>query len=114
MKLGLPPIIVPNKSKHSDYYPLFTKYSTTTKFDGFTEVFVNLLLESFHKRITYLTAKRIIPLSVWAKLNGIKPNIAANKAKRQTIPAFRLREKWMISETYSENSDVFVAFHGKL
>jgi hypothetical protein len=26
--------------------------------------------------------------------------VAANKAKRQTIPAFRLREKWMISEEY--------------
>jgi hypothetical protein len=27
---------------------------------------------------------------------------AKNKAKRQTIPAFRLREKWMISEAYRE------------
>jgi hypothetical protein len=26
--------------------------------------------------------------------------VAANKAKRQTIPAFRLREKWMIAEEH--------------
>jgi hypothetical protein len=26
--------------------------------------------------------------------------VAANKAKRQTIPAFRLREKWMIAEEF--------------
>lgn len=32
--------------------------------------------------------------------NGIKAKIAANKAKRQTIPVFRLREKWMIDENY--------------
>lgn len=49
------------------------------------------------------TAKRIIPLSVWSEKQGIKANIAANKAKRQTIPAFRLREKWMIDEDFIEN-----------
>jgi hypothetical protein len=26
--------------------------------------------------------------------------VAANKSKRQTIPAFRLIEKWMIAEEY--------------
>jgi len=112
-KLGLPPIIVPNKNKHSDYYSLFVRYSSTMKFDGFTEVFANLLFESFHKRITYLTAKRIIPLSVWAKQNDVKANIAANKAKRQTIPAFRLREKWMISEDFRENVDFLCGFQGE-
>ncbi len=102
MHFGLPPIIIQNKSKHTDYYPLFTKYPVTMKFDGFTQLFAVLLQEALHKRITMLTAKKIIPLSLWAKQNGIKPNIAANKAKRQTIPAFRLREKWMIDEGYQD------------
>jgi Fic family protein len=102
MNFGLPPIIIQNKSKHTDYYPLFTKYPVTMKFDGFTQLFAVLLQEALHKRITMLTAKKIIPLSLWAKQNGIKPNIAANKAKRQTIPAFRLREKWMIDEGYQD------------
>jgi hypothetical protein len=70
------------------------------KFDGFTELFALLLQEALHKRITMLTAKRIIPLSVWAEKQGVKPNIALNKAKRQTIPAFRLSEKWMIGEDF--------------
>ncbi|MEY2670747.1 MAG: hypothetical protein RLZZ577_1063, partial [Bacteroidota bacterium] len=61
------------------------------------------LLETLHKRITILTAKKIIPLSIWASQNAVKPNVAANKAKRQTIPAFRLREKWMIAEEYESN-----------
>ncbi len=100
MNAGLPPIIIQNKSKHKAYYPLFTNYPVTMKFDGFTELFAVLLQEALHKRITMLTAKKIIPLSLWAAQNGVKPNIAANKAKRQTIPAFRLREKWMIDAQY--------------
>jgi Fic family protein len=103
MALDLPPIIVPNKSKKTDYYPLFNKYHSTLKHDDFTKIFALLLLESLHKRVAILTSERIIPLSVWAKKNGVKGNSAVNKAKRQTIPAFRIREKWMIS------SD----FHGK-
>ena len=92
MNAGLPPIIIQNKSKTTLYYPLFTQYQTTMKFGGFTPLFALLLQETLHKRITLLTAKKIIPLAVWAAKNGIKANVAANKAKRQTIPAFRMRE----------------------
>jgi Fic family protein len=92
---GFPPIIIQNKNKHTDYYSLFTKYQSTLKFDSFTKLLSMLLIEALHKRIALLSAKRIIPLSIWASRNGIKGNVAANKAKRQTIPAFRLREKWM-------------------
>ncbi|MFT4093879.1 MAG: Fic family protein [Niabella sp.] len=101
MNAGLPPIIIQNKSKHTEYYPLFTNYPATMKFGGFTALFALLLQEALHKRITMLTAKKIIPLSVWASKNGVKPNVAANKAKRQTIPAFRMREKWMIAAEYT-------------
>ncbi|MDR0517059.1 MAG: Fic family protein [Fibromonadaceae bacterium] len=103
MALNLPPIIVPNKSKKADYYPLFNKYHLTFKYNDFTKIFALLLLESLHKRIAILTSERIIPLSIWAKRYNISGNSAANKAKRQTIPAFRIREKWMISSN----------FHGK-
>lgn len=100
MNAGLPPIIIQNKHKNTEYYPLFTKYQSTLKFGGFTKLFALLLLESLHKRIAFITAKKIIPLSIWASKNNLRANIAANKAKRQTIPAFRLREKWMIAEEY--------------
>lgn len=97
---GFPPIIIQNKSKHTEYYPLFNNYPVTMKFGGFTELFALLLQETLHKRIALLSAKRIIPLSIWAPQTGVKPNVAANKAKRQTIPAFRMREKWMIAEEF--------------
>lgn len=100
MNAGFPPIIIQNKSKHTEYYPLFAHYPVTMKFGHFTELFALLLQETLHKRISMLTAKKIIPLSIWASQTGVKPNVAANKAKRQTIPAFRMREKWMIAEEY--------------
>jgi Fic family protein len=100
LNAGLPPIIIQNKNKHHDYYSLFTKYQSTQKFDGFSKLLALLLQEALHKRIAFLSARKIIPLSVWAKQNNLRGNTAANKAKRQTIPAFRLREKWMIAEEF--------------
>ncbi|MDD4018243.1 MAG: hypothetical protein PHV28_09890 [Kiritimatiellae bacterium] len=46
-----------------------------------------------------------MPLSGWAKT--AKQNAAAvlNKAKRQTIPAFRVREKWMTDADYELSAD---------
>jgi Fic family protein len=103
MNLGFPPIIIQNKSKHTEYYTLFTQYQSTMKYGGFTQLFALLLQETLHKRITILTAKKVIPLSHWAAQKGVKPNVAANKAKRQTIPAFRLREKWMIAVDFGSD-----------
>jgi Fic family protein len=98
--LGLPPIIIPNKNKTSDYYPLFDEYARSGKYDGFVELFALLLCESLNKRVTYLSSRRIILLSDWARQNGIRANVMLNKAKRQTIPAFRLQGKWMIDASY--------------
>lgn len=100
MKSGYPPIIIQNKSKLTDYYPLFDEYRRSSKYDGFTELFSSLLIESLHKRITLLTKPKIITVSEWAKQNGIAGNSAANRAARQTIPAFRMNEKWMIAQDY--------------
>jgi hypothetical protein len=98
--LGLPPIIIQSKTKFTDYYPLFQKYVTTTKYDDFTDLFAGLLIESLHRRIALLSSPKIIPLTEWAKNNNVAGNIASNKALRQTIPAFRLRDRWMIASEY--------------
>lgn len=103
-KLKLPPIMIQSKTRSTDYYPLFDKYSQTTKYDGFTELFANLLVESLHRRIALLTSPKIIPLTEWAKNNDVAGNIANNKALRQTIPAFRLRERWMIASDFREEA----------
>jgi Fic family protein len=93
---GYPPIIIPNKSKRKDYYPLFDAYVMNNDAGGFVRFFSLLLLESMHKRLALITAKKIVTVNQWAETNGLNPNSALNKAKNQTIPAFRLRGKWMI------------------
>jgi len=98
--LGLPPIIIPNKSKFDDYYPALDEYTKTNKADRLTELFAKLLIESLYRHIAILTAKRIIPVAEWAKNNNINLQSATNKAIRGTIPAFRIRGKWMINEKY--------------
>ncbi|MDR1016255.1 MAG: Fic family protein [Coriobacteriales bacterium] len=101
-RFGLPPIIVRNKGKEKDYYPLFARYEQSGDFSGFTKLFTTLLQESLHKRIAQLTTRRIISVSDWARQNDIRPNVVLNKAKRQTLPAFRLRGKWMIDADASK------------
>ena len=103
--LGLPPIILPHKSKFDDYYPPLPPYTKTNKADKLTELFANLLIEALYRRITKLTAKKIIPVADWAKNNGINLQSATNKAIRGTIPAFRVRGHWMINEDYKINND---------
>ena len=97
---GYPPIIIQNKSKHTDYYPLFDEYIRTNQCDGLVELFALLLMESLHKRIALLSSPKIVKLAEWARWNGIAGNVAANKAARQTIPAFRRGGTWMISSDY--------------
>lgn len=98
--LGLPPIIIPNKSKFDEYYPALDEYTKTNKADKLTELFASLLIEALYRRIAKLTAKKIVPVADWAKNNGINLQSATNKAIRGTIPAFRVRGHWMINGEY--------------
>ena len=106
--LNLPPILIPNKSKNEEYYPALEEYSKLNKLDQLSEFFAKLLVEALYHRISRLTAPRIISVSDWAKQNQMSIQSAANKAIRGTIPAFRLRDHWMIDgdfkdEKYEDN-----------
>jgi hypothetical protein len=61
-----------------------------------------LLMESLHKRIALLTSKHLITVNQRAKQHQRNINAYLNKAKRQTIPAFRIREKWMLSTNFND------------
>lgn len=97
---GLPPIIILNKTKFSDYYPLLDKYEMTNDADGLVDLFAGLLLDSLYQRITKLTARRIISLADYAKENGLSLSSLTNRAARGTLPAFRERDHWMIDADY--------------
>lgn len=79
---------------------MFDEYLKTNKSDSFSNFFALLLMESLHKRIVLLTSKKIISLNERAKKKNLNANTYLNKAKRQTIPAFRMNGKWMISEDF--------------
>lgn len=98
--LGLPPVIVRARNRENDYYPLLGSYARANSHDGMTRLIALLLIESLHKRIALATARRVIRLADWARSAGVRGSVAANKARRQTIPAFRLRGRWMIAEDY--------------
>lgn len=100
MDLGLPPVIVRAKNRQADYYPMLEEYARTNDSSGMKRLLALLVLESLHKRIALVTSPRAIPLADWARSVGVRGNVAANKAKRQSIPAFRLRGRWMIAGEY--------------
>ncbi len=97
LQLGFPPLIIRDKEK-AIYYQSFGDYrnSNKKKTANMDKVVSLALLESFHKRITYLEGKKIIRLAEYAKKENESISILLNKAKRQTIPAFREKSVWKI------------------
>ncbi|PIZ70584.1 cell filamentation protein Fic [Candidatus Peregrinibacteria bacterium CG_4_10_14_0_2_um_filter_43_11] len=97
MQFGFPPIIIRDKEK-AVYYQSFDEYrNSNKKKTAIMDKVVSLaLLESFHKRIAYLKGKKIISLADYSKKEKQLLKILLNKAKRQTIPAFREKGVWKI------------------
>ncbi len=95
MKLGFPPIIIRDKEK-ALYYKSFQQYHDDRKTARMEKVCYLALIEAFHKRIAYLEGKKIIKLAEYAKMVDEAQNILLNKAKRQTIAAFREKGVWKI------------------
>ncbi|MGX1933463.1 Fic family protein [Microbacterium resistens] len=96
----LPPVIIRARNRMADYYPLFVQYGRSDDAGGMTRLIAVLLMEAVHKRLAMIGSPRIISLSDWARANGVRGTVAANKAKRQTLPAFRVRDRWMIAEDH--------------
>ena len=98
--LSFPPVIIRNKEKH-DYYDCFDAYrddhgSSNKETKLMEKILALSLVESLHKRITYLKGQTIIPLSEYAKKVNERGSALSNAAKRQTIPAFREKGVWKI------------------
>ncbi len=95
LQLGLPRIIIRNKEKDV-YYRAFSDYrakKTTKTMEGILSL---ALVESLHKRLSYLRGEEIIRLSDYIKQNGLSAPAVTNAARRQTIPAFREKGVWKI------------------
>lgn len=95
--LGSPPIIIRDKEKKI-YYRAFWEYKDNKNTKIMEKVFSLALMESLHKRISYLKGEDIILLSEYAVLNKKSVTSLLNAAKRQTISAFREKGIWKISK----------------
>lgn len=96
-RLGSPPIIIRDKEKKI-YYRAFWEYKDNKNTKIMEKVFSLALMESLHKRISYLKGEDIILLSEYAVLNKKSVTSLLNAAKRQTISAFREKGIWKISK----------------
>jgi len=101
-RLGFPSIIIRDKEK-KDYYSTFTEYREKKTTKKMEKVLALSLMESLHKRITYLNGKKIITLADYVKMNSKSGSALANAARRQNIPAFREKGVWKIAEDFVYN-----------
>jgi Fic family protein len=99
MQTGFTPIIIRDKEK-STYYDSFGEYRDKKKATIMERVLSAALMESLHKRITYMKGEKIVRLSDYAKKRELSSPVLLNKAKRQTIPAFREKGIWKIGEGF--------------
>lgn len=96
--LGLPPIIIRNKEKQ-EYYKAFRDYDDKKETKIMERIITLAIMESMHKRITYLKGEEIIKLAGYSKSTEKSLSTLLNAAHRQSIPAFREKGVWKISKT---------------
>lgn len=98
-RLGFPMIIVRDREK-KEYYKSFGDYRDDKNTKTIEKVISLALMESLHKRITYLKGDKVIRLSEYTKKHAKSAPAITNAARRQNIPAFREKGVWKISENY--------------
>jgi len=105
-RLGFPGIIIRDKEK-KDYYDTFSEYRDKKITKKMEKILALALMESLHKRITYLKGEKIVTLSDYTKQNSKSASALSNAARRQNIPAFREKGVWKIAEEFVYNQRDF-------
>ena len=99
-EFGYPNIIIRDKEKYI-YYKTFSSFKDKKSTKDMEQVLYLALSESLNKRITYLEGAEIITLAEYAKKNSLSLAGLINMGRRQTIPAFREKGIWKISDKIS-------------
>ena len=100
LQLGLPRLIIRNSDKER-YYRAFREYEDSKKTRTMESLLALALMESLHKRLSYLHGKTIVRLSDYIKRSRLSAPAVTNAARRQTIPAFREKGVWKIGEEFT-------------
>ena len=98
-RLGFPMIIIRDREK-KEYYKSFGDYRDNKNTKTLEKVISLGLMESLHKRITYLKGDKVIRLSEFTKSHARSASGITNAARRQSIPAFREKGVWKIGESF--------------
>jgi Fic family protein len=103
-RMGFPGIIIRDKEK-KEYYRTFTEYRDNKTSKKMEKILSLSLIESLHKRLTYLRGEKIVTLAEYTKINKASASASAisNAARRQNIPAFREKGVWKIAESFVYN-----------
>ena len=99
IQLGLPCLIIRNSEKER-YYQAFRDYEDRQTTRTMEDILALALVESLHKRLSYLQGEAIIRLSDYIKQHDLSAPAVTNAARRQTIPAFREKGVWKIGEGF--------------
>jgi len=99
LQTGFPRIIIRDKEKAA-YYQAFGEYQSSQSPKLMETVIALALIESLHKRVSYLKGAEIINLSDYVKSRKLSAPSVFNAALRQTIPAFRERGVWKIASDH--------------
>lgn len=98
-RLGFPSVIIRDKEK-KEYYITFPEYRDGKSAKKMEKILALSLIESLHKRITYLKGDKVVRLSEYAKTSDTSAPALNNAARRQNIPAFREKGVWKISKNF--------------
>ncbi|MEY3784069.1 MAG: hypothetical protein RLZZ230_391 [Candidatus Parcubacteria bacterium] len=96
---GYPHVIIRDKEKDT-YYETFKQYRENSSVKAMESVVYLALTEGLHKRICYLEGNTVVTLAGYAKKHELSLATLINKGRRQSIPAFREKGVWKISESY--------------
>ena len=104
LQLGLPRLIIRNSEKER-YYRAFRDYGNGKKTKAMEVIFALALMESLHKRLSYLQGEEIVRLSDYIRQHGLSAPAFTNAARRQTIPAFREKGVWKIGSQFYDTQN---------
>jgi len=95
LQAGYPPITIRDKEKER-YYRAFRAATGARSKAAMSGIIMRGVAESLHKRLAYLRGQTIIDLTAYAAKKKVSVNALLNKARGQTIPAFREKGVWRI------------------
>ena len=104
LQFGLPRLIIRNSEKER-YYRAFRDYGYGKKTKAMEVIMALALMESLHKRLSYLQGEEIVRLSDYIRQHGLSAPAFTNAARRQTIPAFREKGVWKIGSQFYDTQN---------